>query len=305
MIDEDQNTTAWRAATPAQRVELPSHLEQLARGVAADLIDGARPPRVGVAYSGGVDSAVLGALVARAVGPDNTVLLLGVSPSLARRERRLAHRQAEQLGLRVAEVTTNELDNPDYAANPVDRCYHCKDELFSVLDQHVVAELELDVVAYGENADDAARPDRPGSRAAREHRVRHPLAAAGATKADVRAIAAHLGLTSASKPAAPCLASRIPHGEPVTAEKLAAVDAAEDAVLAAGFSDCRVRHHGTVARVEVPTEEFGLIADDARRARLDRAIREAGFQHVTFDLAGIQSGAFTLTLLRAGGGSAL
>lgn len=289
-----------RTATVDLHGALPAPLERIATSVADDLVrDAVGMPRVGVAYSGGVDSAVLAALTARAVHADHTILLLGVSPSLARRERRLAHRQADQLGLRVVEVATRELDNPSYRANPVDRCYHCKDELFTRLDTRVAAELGLDVVAYGENADDALRPDRPGSRAAREHRVRHPLARAGATKADVRAVATHLGLHVAAKPAAPCLASRIPHGQEVTAEKLAAIDAAEDAVLDAGFSDCRVRHHGESARIEVPTEEFGLLADHDRRARLLAAVRSAGFRHATVDLAGIQSGAFTLTLLRS------
>lgn len=259
------------------------------------------PPRVGVAYSGGVDSSVLAALTARAVGADRTVLLLGVSPSLARRERRLAHRQADQLGLRVVEIATEEIDNPSYSANPVDRCYFCKDELFTKLDTEVVDALDLDVIAYGENADDSARPDRPGARAAREHQVRHPLSAAGASKADVRRVADELGLMTAQKPAAPCLASRIPHGQPVTAEKLAAIDAAEDAVLAAGFSDCRVRHHGDVARIEVPTAEFALIADDERRRQLLEDVRAAGFAHATLDLAGIQSGAFTLQILGIAG----
>ncbi|MHA6513130.1 ATP-dependent sacrificial sulfur transferase LarE [Tessaracoccus sp. Z1128] len=280
--------------------ELPADLELIATLVAADLLlHSGECPRVGVAYSGGVDSAVLAALTARAVGEANTVLLLGVSPSLARRERRLAHHQADQLGLQVIEVATHELENPSYSANPVDRCYFCKDELFTRLDARVVAELGLDVVAYGENADDAGRPDRPGSRAAREHHVRHPLSTAGATKADVRAIAAHLGLQAAAKPASPCLASRIPHGQEVTAEKLAAIDAAEDAVLAAGFTDCRVRHHGDTARIEVPTPEFALLADDHRRSALLAAVRAAGFRHATLDLAGIQSGAFTLQLLTA------
>lgn len=308
--------------------ELPAELQRIADGVAAALVEppsaassvetqqpftpggfdatvplassgtvGSTSVRVGVAYSGGVDSTVLGALVARAVGVENTVLLLGVSPSLAKRERRLAHRQAEQLGLELVEVATNELANPHYAANPVDRCYHCKDELFTVLDTRVVDELGLDAIAYGENADDASRPDRPGSRAAAEHRVLHPLAEAGATKQDVRSIAVELGLATALKPAAPCLASRIPHGQEVTAEKLLAVDLAEDAVLAAGFSDCRVRHHGPIARIEVPSDEFHLIADDAVRAELLRRVRTAGFEHATLDLGGIQSGKFTLTLL--------
>lgn len=281
-------------------IPLPTPLQRIADDVAADIARAAGDrPRIGVAFSGGVDSTVLAALTARAVGADRTTLLMAVSSSLARRERRLAQRQAAQLGLRLVEVTTHELDNPEYAANDVDRCYHCKDELFTRLEDGVIDEHGLDAVAYGENHDDAARPDRPGSRAAREHRVLHPLAAAGATKADVRAIGRALGIAVADKPAAPCLASRIPHGEPVTAEKLAAVDAAEDAVFAAGFSDCRVRHHGHIARIEVPADEFGLIADRQRRETLLAAVRAAGFQHATLDLAGIQSGAFTLQILRS------
>lgn len=260
--------------------------------------------RVGVAYSGGVDSAVLAALTARSIGADDTVLLMAVSPSLARRERTMAHRQASQLGIRLVEVETKEVDNPDYAANPVDRCYFCKDEMFARFEDGVIDELGLAAVAYGENADDAKRPDRPGARAAHEHAILRPLATAGATKADVRAIAKELGLPSADKPAAPCLASRIPHGEEVTAEKLEQVDRAEDAVFAAGFSDCRVRHHGDIARIEIPSDEFELIADDARRNELLAAVRAAGFKHAVLDLAGIQSGAFTLQILSARPGAA-
>lgn len=276
---------------------LPPALQRIADGVAADVLAFGDRPRVGVAFSGGVDSTVLAALVARAVGEASTVLLMGISPSLAQRERRLAHRQSEQLGIQLCEVATHEIENPSYAANPVDRCYHCKDALFSVLASEVSPELRLDVIAYGENSDDAVRPDRPGSRAAREHHVLHPLAAAGASKDDVRAIAAHLGLENAAKPAAPCLASRIPHGQEVTVEKLAAIDAAEDAVLAAGFSDARVRHHGNIARIEVPTGEFALLLDEDRRATMLASVRAAGFAHAALDLAGIQSGNFTLTLL--------
>ncbi|MCT1460072.1 ATP-dependent sacrificial sulfur transferase LarE [Aestuariimicrobium sp. p3-SID1156] len=275
---------------------LPSELQAIADAVARDLVD-AGAGRVGVAYSGGVDSTVLAALVSRAIGAQNTVLLLGVSPSLARRERRLAHRQADQLGLPLMEVATDELSNPSYARNPVDRCYHCKDELFTILGTRVVREFGLDAIAYGENADDRQRPDRPGSRAAAEHRVLHPLAAAGASKAQVRAIASALGLASALKPAAPCLASRIPHGQEVTADKLHAIDLAEDAVLDAGFSDCRVRHHGSIARIEVPIDEFALLSDATRRQELLQRVRAAGFDHATLDLAGIQSGTFTLSLL--------
>ena len=279
---------------------LPPALQLIADGVADDVRAAGEAPRVGVAYSGGVDSTVLAALVARAIGPEHTVLLLGVSPSLAKRERRLAHRQADHMGLALAEVATRELDNPDYAANPVDRCYHCKDELFTVLDSRAAAELSLDVIAYGENADDAARPDRPGSRAAREHQVLHPLSAAGASKDDVRAIAAHLGLANAAKPAAPCLASRIPHGQEVTPAKLKQVEAGEEALRDLGFTDSRVRHHGDIARIEVPAAELALFADAERRDAVLARLRAAGFAYVTVDLAGLQSGAFTLQVLRRG-----
>ena len=286
-------TTSPLQALPAPlRAKVDDVVRQL-RAAAGDT------GRIGVAYSGGVDSATLAALTAEAVGRERTVLLLAVSPSLARRERRLAHAQAATLGLELVEVATHELDNPSYTANPVDRCYHCKDELFTLIEDAEAARLGLAVVAYGENADDTQRVDRPGARAAREHAVAHPLADAGATKEDIRAIARAFGLASADKPAAPCLASRIPHGEEVTAAKLDQIDAAEDAVLAAGFTDCRVRHHGTVARVEVPADELGRLADAELRRALVNGVRAAGFAHVAVDLEGIRSGAFTLQLMDA------
>ena len=255
--------------------------------------------RLGVAYSGGVDSATLAAAAVAALGADRVVAILGVSASLAARERRLAHRTAARIGVRVIEVATHEQQDPHYLANGVDRCYYCKTELFTRIDDDLAAGLGLAAIAYGENASDAVRPDRPGSRAATEHRVLRPLAEAGATKQDVREMARVLGVDVADKPAAPCLASRIPHGEPVTAEKLRAIDLAEDAVLAAGFSDCRVRHHGEVARIEIPADEMARMLDAVIRARVLDGVRDAGFRFVTVDLAGIQSGAFTLPLLVA------
>lgn len=285
-------------ATTNPLAALPVQLRAKADAVATQLRAAAGDDaRVGVAYSGGVDSATLAALTAHAIGASRTVLLLAVSPSLARRERRFAHAQAEQLGLELVEVATRELDNPRYASNPVNRCYYCKDALFQRIEADEMDRLKIAVVAYGENADDARRPDRPGGKAAREHAVLYPLATAGASKQDVRALARAFGLASAEKPASPCLASRIPHGEPVTAQKLEQIDAAEDAVLAAGFSDCRVRHHGDLARIEVPADELDRFTDAGLRATLVAAIRAVGFRHVTFDLEGIRSGAFTLQLL--------
>ena len=253
--------------------------------------------RLGVAYSGGVDSALLAALAVRALGAGQVVAVLGVSPSLAEDERRQAHEVARVIGVPVVEVVTHEGESAAYRANGPDRCYHCKDELFTRISDEVVERLGLDAVAYGENADDALRPDRPGSRAATEHAVLRPLADLGLTKADVRTLARDLELPCADKPAAPCLASRIPHFTEVDPAKLAQVERAEHAVRTLGFTDCRVRHHGDVARVELLASELARAVDPDVRERLLAAVRAAGFSFVALDLAGIQSGAFTLPLV--------
>jgi uncharacterized protein len=255
------------------------------------------PARLGVAFSGGVDSSVLLALAARALGPARTIAILGVSPSLATDERAAAHSVSAAIGVPLVELETHEGENPAYRANGPDRCFHCKDELFTRISDEVADRYQLTAVAYGENADDARRPDRPGSQAATNHRVLRPLADAGLDKADVRTIARALGLASADKPAAPCLASRIPHFEEVTPEKLRQVDTAERAVRALGFADARVRHHGAVARVELPVADLPRAVSDDLRGHLLAAVRGAGFRFVSLDLAGIQSGAFTLPLV--------
>jgi uncharacterized protein len=257
--------------------------------------------RLGVAFSGGVDSATLLALAVRALGPAQVLAIIGVSSSLAEDERAAAHSVARFIGASVVEIPTAEGQRPEYRANGPDRCYHCKDELFTRIGAEVAAQYRLEAVAYGENADDMARPDRPGARAATEHRVLRPLADAGLDKAAVRRIAAALGLPCADKPAAPCLASRIPHHEPVTAEKLAQIEAAERALRRLGFDDCRVRHHGDVARVELPLDAIARAAGELR-PEVHRAVTSAGFRFVAVDLAGIQSGAFTLPLVAVSGG---
>lgn len=259
------------------------------------------PERLGVAFSGGVDSAVVLAAAVRELGPGRVVALLGVSPSLAERERSAAHRVAAEIGAPLVEVTTDEGELPAYRENGPDRCFHCKSTLFARIADEVVSAYRLTAVAYGENADDAARPDRPGAAAAVEHGVLRPLADAGATKADVRALATAWGLSVAQKPASPCLASRIPHFEEVTPEKLAQVDRAESAVRDLGFVDCRVRHHGEVARIELRDEDLARAVDPEVREQLVSAARAAGFAFVTLDLAGIQSGAFTLPLVAVHG----
>jgi uncharacterized protein len=278
-------------------MEITFGADQPAVGRLVDQLDGIG--RLGVAFSGGVDSATLLALAARALGPGNVVALLGVSPSLATDERAAAHDVARHIGVPVVEVVTREGDRPEYQANGPDRCFHCKDELFTTIDDEVAVRHRLDRIAYGENADDTRRPDRPGARAAVRHGVLRPLADAGLDKAAVRRIARVLALPCADKPAAPCLASRIPHHEPVTPAKLAQVDAAERALRALGFTDCRVRHHGDVARVELPVAELVRAVTDLREP-VRRAVSGAGFRFVAVDVAGIQSGAFTLPLVTVG-----
>lgn len=255
------------------------------------------PERLGVAFSGGVDSSVLLALATRALGPDRTLAILGVSASLAASERRAAHEVAAEIGAPLVELPTHELERSEYRINGPDRCYHCKTELFSRIDDEVAARYGLTAVAYGENADDAVRSDRPGSRAATNHRVLRPLAEAGLGKADVRRVARALGLASADKPAAPCLASRIPHHEPVTAEKLRQIEDAEELLHLLGFSEVRVRHHGEVARIELPADDLSRAVTEPARTSLLKGVRAVGFRFVGLDLAGIQSGAFTLPLV--------
>ena len=251
---------------------------------------------LGVAYSGGVDSATLLALAIAELGTDNVVAILGISPSLATDERTKAHETARIIGARVVEVATHEGDNPAYRANGPDRCFHCKDELFARISDELVTELGLAAVAYGENADDALRPDRPGSQAATNHEVLRPMAVAGMTKAMVREVARELNVPVADKPAAPCLASRIPHFQEVTPAKLKQVDAAEGGMRRLGFSDCRVRHHGDVARIEVPVAEIAKAAE--LHAEIHLMVIAAGFRFAALDLRGIQSGAFTLPLVQ-------
>ena len=270
-------------------------LEQVVRDLAG-LLTGVE--RLGVAFSGGVDSSLLLALAVRVLGAERVVAVLGVSPSLAADERTGAHDVAAFIGVSVVEVATHEGDNPAYRANGPDRCFHCKDELFTRISDEVITGHRLTAVAYGENADDARRPDRPGSRAATSHAVLRPLADLGLTKADVRDLAHALELPCADKPAAPCLASRIPHFSMVDPAKLAQVEVAEHGLRRLGFPDSRVRHHGEVARVELPEQDLARAVTPGVREAVLTAVRAAGFTFDALDHAGIQSGAFTLPLLQ-------
>ncbi len=240
-----------------------------------------------VAYSGGVDSSVL-LRVAHEVLGGRAVGVIGRSDSYARRELEAALTQAASFGAAVEIVTTGELSDPAFASNPVNRCYHCKNELFRRLGE-VRARHGAAAVLDGTIADDA-RDYRPGRHAAAERAVRSPLAELGFTKAEVRAVARHFGLASHDKPASPCLASRIPHGTAITSEGLAMVEAGEQALHALGFRECRVRHFGDTARIEVPLADLPRLLERPVRERAIEALKRAGFTVVTLDLEGFRSG---------------
>ncbi len=249
--------------------------------------------RVVVAYSGGVDSSVVLRVACEQLG-EGALAVIGRSDSYALRELELALAQAAQFGARVEVVPTGELANPAFAANDGERCYHCKSELYRRL-REVAARVGGAVVLDGTLVDDLA-DHRPGRRAADEADVRSPLAELGFRKSDVRAVAAHLGLASRDKPASPCLASRIPYGTPVTREALERIEAAEAALAALGFVELRVRHHGDVARIELPQGEMARLLEPGLRARAVAAVRGAGYLFVSLDLEGFRSGSLNRAL---------
>jgi uncharacterized protein len=247
-----------------------------------------------VAFSGGVDSALLAAVAARVLGV-RAAAATAVSPSLAPDELDDARAVAEAVGIRHIEVATDEVDDPAYAANTLERCFHCKDTAYGVF-TGLAGREGLAVVVDGTNADD--RGDyRPGRRAAREHGVRSPLAEAGMGKEEVREWARELGVGVWDKPAAACLSSRIPYGTEVTPERLRQVAEAEAGVRRLGFAQCRVRHHGDVARVEVEPELLALAVE--RRRELSEAVKAAGFLYVAVDLDGFRSGSMNEGLARS------
>jgi len=240
-----------------------------------------------VAYSGGVDSAYLAVAAHRALGA-RSLAVTADSESLSSEQRELAREVARRFGFPHRLIVTRELDNPLYARNDQDRCYHCKSELFRHLAPLALAEGFAHLV-YGLIVDDLT-DFRPGHRAAAEAGVRAPLAEAGRTKEDVRALSRELGLPTADLPASPCLASRLPYGTPVTLEALRRVERAEAAVRALGFRELRVRHLGEAARVEIAREEMGPLADAAVRAAVEQAVCSAGYAQATVDPEGYRRG---------------
>jgi uncharacterized protein len=240
-----------------------------------------------VAYSGGVDSAYLAVAAHRALGA-LSLAVTADSESLSAEQRELALEVARRFGFPHRLVLTRELENPLYARNDQDRCYHCKSELFRHLAPLALAEGFAHVV-YGLIVDDLS-DFRPGHRAAAEAGVRAPLAEAGLTKEDVRALSRELGLPTADLPASPCLSSRLPYGTPVTLEALRRVERAEAAVRSLGFRELRVRHLGEAARVEIAREEMGRLADASLRSAVEQAVRSAGYAQAAIDPEGYRRG---------------
>ena len=242
--------------------------------------------RVVVAFSSGVDSTFLLALAAEVLGKENVLAAMGISPSVPSREREAAQRLAAQMGVELAEVTTCELDDPEYAANPPDRCFYCKSDLFARL-KDLAAERGFEVVLSGANADDTG-DFRPGIAAGEELGVVSPLLEAGLTKQDVRDASRAMGLETWDKPAMACLASRVPYGRPVTEEKLQRIEQAEYVLKDLGFTQCRVRDHDTIARIELPAEMIPRATE--HRRSIVQALKALGYNYVTLDLQGFRSG---------------
>jgi uncharacterized protein len=246
-----------------------------------------------VAYSGGVDSAFLADAAHNALG-SNMLAVIADSPSLARfhLQDAIAFAQERQIPMEV--IATQELERPEYVRNDSSRCFQCKDELFTLMEEFRIRR-GFDCIAYGVNADDQG-DFRPGQEAARRHQVAAPLLEAGLGKQEIRELARLAGLRVWDKPASACLSSRIEYGRPVTREALSAVEQGEDALRALGFRQFRVRHHGQIVRIEIAREELPRALDPAMAAEFTRIFKALGFAYVTLDLEGFRSGSMNSLL---------
>lgn len=244
--------------------------------------------RVIVAYSGGVDSVFLLKAAVERLRAENVLACLGVSESLAESEYAAACRIAEQIGAEVEVVHPEEMSNPHYRANPPNRCYHCKAELYGLLNE-LAGQRQYDAVLCGTNLDDLG-DFRPGLEAAKKFDVVSPLEQAQLSKDDIRALSKQLGLTTWNKPAQPCLASRMAYGLEITPDRLKQIERGEDFLRGLGLTELRVRHHGDVARIEVPVERLGRLIEDGLRGRIVAFFKQLGFAYVSLDLQGFRSG---------------
>jgi pyridinium-3,5-biscarboxylic acid mononucleotide sulfurtransferase len=249
--------------------------------------------RLLVAYSGGVDSAYLAWAAHQALG-NNMLAIIADSPSLARTQLADAIAFASEQAIPLEVIPTSELDRPEYARNDSKRCFFCKDELFTLMEDLRRAR-GFDVIAYGVNLDDQG-DFRPGQKAASAHQVVAPLLDAGLSKEEIRALARHAGLRIWDKPASACLSSRIEYGRPVTRESLAVVEQGEDALRVLGFRQFRVRHHGEIVRIEIAREELERALDPRMAAEFTRIFKALGFKFVTLDLEGFRSGSMNALL---------
>jgi len=253
--------------------------------------------RLLVAYSGGVDSAYLAWAAHQALG-DRMLAIIADSPSLARTQLQDAIAFAQEQRIPLEVVATAELERPEYARNDAQRCFFCKDELFTMMEALREAR-GFDAIAYGINTDDQG-DFRPGQKAASNHHVATPLLDAGLSKQEIRELSRAAGLRVWDKPASACLSSRIEYGRPVTREALAAVEKGEDALHALGFRQVRVRHHGEIVRIEIAREELHRAFDPAMAKEFARIFKDLGFKFVTLDLEGFRSGSMNALLPAAG-----
>ena len=238
-----------------------------------------------VAFSGGVDSSLVAYVAAQELGTRALAVTSG-SASLKRSDLQLAQKLAQRWDMQHRVIVTDEVNNPDYRANPTNRCFYCKTALYTAL-QQIAKTDEYQVIFNGTNCDDLG-DHRPGLQAATEFAVQSPLVDAGFSKADVRALATHLGLENAQKPQAACLSSRFPYGTAIDERKLAQVEQAEDVLQRYGLRQFRVRHHGEVARLELLPEEFAVAI--SQRQAIERDIKRCGYRFVAIDLGGFRSG---------------
>ncbi len=249
--------------------------------------------RVIVAYSGGTDSAYLAWASKQALG-DNAIAITADSASIPTSHKRDAEEFVRQFGIRHEYVETNEFDNPDYAKNDMNRCFHCKDELFTVLEKYA-AEQGYTNIVYGVNKDDLG-DYRPGQRAAKLHQVQAPLVDADLTKAEIRELSRLAGLPTWDRPAAACLSSRVPYGTPVTIENIKTIEVGEEELKALGFRQFRTRFHGGLVRIEIAREELPKALNLEMAGKLTATFKALGYKYVTLDLEGYRQGSMNEVL---------
>ncbi len=250
--------------------------------------------RVVIAYSGGVDSSYLLKAAVDTLGPEKVLACISLGPSEPGNMADKARKTAEAIGAELMVIQSSELDDPHFKANNADRCFHCKSHLCQTL-LEVAKQRSFDHVIFGANHDDLD-DFRPGNKAMKVYGIRSPLAEAGLTKKEIRELSRQAGLSTADQPASPCLASRIPYGLEVTERRLKQIDQAEDFLRSLGFVEFRVRHHDTIARIEVRPDDMAKLAAEPIRSQVVAKLKSLGFQFITMDLQGFRSGSLNESL---------